>query len=611
MGAERSQWQFPANEVGKVIGWSDEASPSNPSASKGLVNKGPFIGEDGGDQLIFEQAGSPAYIRSFQSKMRDFISPEDFRAVGGDDYSTIMEGLTYLNGQGGGEMRFPASKQSYTLTDKLVLDVASGSSHSTNLKLVGNGCTLTPSADTLECLIEINGSGADVTGFVFDGNLTPSVDAIRNMSIDAPNAIKCRIDANYFVGFAKAFYSEVDQYHFTRNTVRTPALMGIHSQNRGMNSVIAENFIYPLAVGAHGIVIDITDWQAEGLAIRENIVFATGLGGKCLKVMGGLSLHIHGNIFDQGHGIVFDGTSDVIADVIMTGNWIGHHSSYTGADPMYDIVGDVLDFRSFGDTVVSPNGGIRIASAAQNVMFSGPRIRMTSNSSVGVENNSSTTQLLAPYFTRGGGVTTNVDIDGGGVTMLVQGGRTTTPTGMLDDAKVIYDNVVGINYGTTNGDRLVYLGPGTVGAPSMSFREDKDTGIYRVGADVGGLSAGGQLAAQWGTSGISLARTKGLSGDTANVLDDAATSFTPVNLTGILLLSTAEAACEFRFRVGAGAAIAIATANPISFWAATTGVLSGTTGADTAITVSAHTDGKIYIENRRGSTQSIRASVRY
>lgn len=42
MGAERSQWQFPANEVGKVIGWSDDASPSNPSASKGLVNKGPF-----------------------------------------------------------------------------------------------------------------------------------------------------------------------------------------------------------------------------------------------------------------------------------------------------------------------------------------------------------------------------------------------------------------------------------------------------------------------------------------------------------------------------------------------------------------------------------------
>lgn len=44
MGADRNQWQFPRNEVGKVLGWSDEASPSNPDASKGLVNKGPFQG---------------------------------------------------------------------------------------------------------------------------------------------------------------------------------------------------------------------------------------------------------------------------------------------------------------------------------------------------------------------------------------------------------------------------------------------------------------------------------------------------------------------------------------------------------------------------------------
>lgn len=34
-----AQWQFPPNEAGKVFGWSDDASPSNPDAALWLVNK--------------------------------------------------------------------------------------------------------------------------------------------------------------------------------------------------------------------------------------------------------------------------------------------------------------------------------------------------------------------------------------------------------------------------------------------------------------------------------------------------------------------------------------------------------------------------------------------
>ena len=40
----------------------------------------------------------------------------------------------------------------------------------------------------------------------------------------------------------------------------------------------------------------------------------------------------------------------------------------------------------------------------------------------------------------------------------------------------------------------------------------------------------------------------------------------------------------------------------------TTGVLSGTTGTDVRLNISAHTDGKVYIENRLGSAQNIRLS---
>lgn len=43
---------------------------------------------------------------------------------------------------------------------------------------------------------------------------------------------------------------------------------------------------------------------------------------------------------------------------------------------------------------------------------------------------------------------------------------------------------------------------GTNAAPAYSFSGDTDTGIYRVGANTGGLSAGGTVIAQWNASGI-------------------------------------------------------------------------------------------------------------
>jgi hypothetical protein len=41
----------------------------------------------------------------------------------------------------------------------------------------------------------------------------------------------------------------------------------------------------------------------------------------------------------------------------------------------------------------------------------------------------------------------------------------------------------------------------------------------------------------------------------------------------------------------------------------TTGALSGTTGTDVRVTVSAHNDGKLYIENRIGSAINARITI--
>ena len=91
----------------------------------------------------------------------------------------------------------------------------------------------------------------------------------------------------------------------------------------------------------------------------------------------------------------------------------------------------------------------------------------------------------------------------------------------------------------------------------------------------------------------------------AALADNAATSITPTNASGILFIRTLA---------GNGAVVAYDSISPTAYCfvsagtsnvVATTGALSGTTGTDGKLTVSAHTDGKIYIENRLGSTAYI------
>lgn len=90
--------------------------------------------------------------------------------------------------------------------------------------------------------------------------------------------------------------------------------------------------------------------------------------------------------------------------------------------------------------------------------------------------------------------------------------------------------------------------------------------------------------------------------------DDTAISFTPNQLYGKLIIQTRSSAdltinAEIMFRADASA-FGIASylgSNAVL----TTGALAGTTGTDTKFNISIHTDGKIYIENRRGGSRFI------
>ena len=85
--------------------------------------------------------------------------------------------------------------------------------------------------------------------------------------------------------------------------------------------------------------------------------------------------------------------------------------------------------------------------------------------------------------------------------------------------------------------------------------------------------------------------------------DNTATSITPTNSQGVLFLRTLGGyvmACVFYDAVSGTAycSLLVGTSNV----EVQTGVLSGSTGTDGKFTISAHTDGKVYFENRCGST---------
>ena len=95
--------------------------------------------------------------------------------------------------------------------------------------------------------------------------------------------------------------------------------------------------------------------------------------------------------------------------------------------------------------------------------------------------------------------------------------------------------------------------------------------------------------------------------------DDTATDLTPLIINGLVSFAVRNQSTNITsglVRYGTAAGGAYTTAVSIGASAAVaTGTLAGTTGADTFITVSAHTDGKLYFENRRGGNITLDISI--
>lgn len=182
-----------------------------------------------------------------------------------------------------------------------------------------------------------------------------------------------------------------------------------------------------------------------------------------------------------------------------------------------------------------------------------------------------------------------------------------------DKAKIIFDSknasstnisfatLVGESATVTAGAEDGVLKIQTVRAGTDAARIKVGAGLYTSGVSDPGTDA---IAAKKVQAGVSLT-------DNTSLADDAATSFTPEVTSGFIFVHTQNGNANNRLMAQfctTGTAL-MSSISIGTVYNATTGTLAGTTGTDTKITVSAHTDGKIYIENRSGSTAVIKYTI--
>jgi hypothetical protein len=96
-----------------------------------------------------------------------------------------------------------------------------------------------------------------------------------------------------------------------------------------------------------------------------------------------------------------------------------------------------------------------------------------------------------------------------------------------------------------------------------------------------------------------------------NLDDDSVYSFTPGTVQGFIVVTAGADTSRggiALFRADTGGA-SINAIGALTNFAVTTGILNGTTGTDGKLTVSVHTDKKIYIENRSGGSVAMTYTI--
>ena len=172
--------------------------------------------------------------------------------------------------------------------------------------------------------------------------------------------------------------------------------------------------------------------------------------------------------------------------------------------------------------------------------------------------------------------------------------------------------LAGLETDKANVDQTMYIGTTAVAINRASATLNL-AGIGTLGC--GAITSTGALELGANTitcGGVLFGRTGSARGDDATITDNNFTTITPNRSTGVLLIfyrnlsgvdTTSEPIAMINYDLNG--AVGIASLYKTANVELATGALDGTTGNDGKFTISVHTDGKIYLENRLGGSKYI------
>lgn len=483
-------------------------------------------------------------------------------------------------------------------------------SHACDLVGSGRNSTQLVAAGTFTNMIVLDDVFASVSNMRLKGGNTVT----NGIRIEAQGTSNCdiRISDLLMERFATDIYSlGSDGIHVERVQSRLATVQFFKSDDNCLNSTFDSIYVLT-ATGGDGLIFNKSSQQAEGVTVT-NSHFLTP-SGKGLRYQAALSCHHTNVVFDQGGeplDLDFSGGSDAGLGLSFHGCWF---NGKTGNGAV-NIQGNPNSIDFDGCTFAhAENYGVQIGASAQNISLRGCLFQSSGStaSSVGiVQLGAKGVRVIGCSFNGYSGSAKNVAESAGSTTMYDLNRFDIAPTYGTDIAST---SLARTNYGlgaaAATGAYKLFLDDGTAAAPALSFANDQDAGFYKTGNGFA-ASVGGVAAAEWRSAGLYQVSGKGWFGAEAVINDDAALSFTPPASSGIMTIRIDEGAFEVEYRaVGGLSRCVIISASVLTQFAVTTGALTGTTGTDTKLTVSAHTDGLIYIENRRGSAKTVSYAIR-
>lgn len=500
--------------------------------------------------INFLQTGTGATTRTVQSVLRDSISVKDFGATGNgttDDTSYIQAAIDYAE-INGGSVFFP--RGTYLTSAELVIDKP-------GVELYGEGTGTT--WDGLE------NPGTRIVGTHTTGSIIRikwENCTIRNMVVDASSTriaaafgtTKCgiRVEADDVASPEGDVFSTILRRVYVRNQPGDGILM----IGRTYQSIVED--CYSTNNKGHGFCLD-----GGNRTSRVN-----------LASPGVITLVNVYCYYNEGHGIAIgnpldDGVTHTSSVRVLALNCESSSNTVnTGGGIAY------LDY----DAYVRGDNNTFITCA-----FSGKNKVGTVNHHGGVAvagrlNHFKNCRYLDPIYAarifNGTGVTT-VGTEFIGMSLR----NPLNTTAVLTDSGTTWTKVEITD---------------TTGALTAATTSDTTDGIStRIGKDY-------YTHGTFQVSDFKSTKTRPLLDDGISQITFSDTSYGIVAISGPTL---ASGPAIWAFRVGTSPYCYLLAGNAI-YSAATTGIMTGTTGVDGFLTLSAHTDNKLYLENRTGATRN-------